>query len=185
MQVAEQQRRLIDAAAGLLKPGGHMVYSTCTINPGEKKKRPSMGSTTSAACCPSHEALHRALMAELAVLIGRQCGQSSACHDLTGENEANVRYALDAHPALELVPHKPYIGGPGLAGPCESAAAGLSTPAPGVASAAAAAAAAPATAGQLAGRGLSAAEARLVQRFDPAGPRDTPGFFIAKFRKRC
>lgn len=40
------------------------------------------------------------------------------------------------------------------------------------------------SAGRLVGRGLTAAEARLVQRFDPAGPRDTPGFFIAKFRKR-
>ena len=100
----------------------------------------------------------------------------------TGENEANVRYALDAHPALELVPHKPYIGGAGLAGPCESAAAGSPAPAPGEARAAVAAAAA--VAGQLVGRGLSAAEARLVQRFDPAGPRDTPGFFIAKFKKR-
>lgn len=94
-----------------------------------------------------------------------------------------MRYALDAHPALELVAHKPYIGGPGLAGPCESAATGPPNPVPGDVPAAAAAASA--MAGQLAGRGLSAAEARLVQRFDPAGPRDTPGFFIAKFRKRC
>ena len=32
-------------------------------------------------------------------------------------------------------------------------------------------------------RGLTEAEAGLVQRFDPAGPRDTIGFFIAKFCK--
>ena len=31
--------------------------------------------------------------------------------------------------------------------------------------------------------GLTEAEAALVQRFDPAGPRDTIGFFIAKFVK--
>ena len=31
--------------------------------------------------------------------------------------------------------------------------------------------------------GLTEAEAALVQRLDPAGPRDTIGFFIAKFVK--
>ena len=31
--------------------------------------------------------------------------------------------------------------------------------------------------------GLTEAEAALVQRFDPAGPRDTIGFFVAKFVK--
>jgi 16S rRNA C967 or C1407 C5-methylase (RsmB/RsmF family) len=107
---------------------------------------------------------------------------SASICGLTGENEANVRYALDAYPALELVPHKPYIGGAGLAGPFESAATVLTEFAP--EDVPAASSAAPAAAGKLAGRGLSAAEARLVQRFDPAGPRDTPGFFIAKFRKR-
>ena len=33
--------------------------------------------------------------------------------------------------------------------------------------------------------GLTDTEAALVQRFDPAGPRDTIGFFIAKFVKDC
>jgi 16S rRNA C967 or C1407 C5-methylase (RsmB/RsmF family) len=32
---------------------------------------------------------------------------------------------------------------------------------------------------------LSAAEAGMVQRFDPAGPADTIGFFVAKFVKTC
>lgn len=127
-----------------------------------------------------------------------------------------MRYALDAHPTMELISHKPYIGGAGLAGPCESAgfkdSAGA-TPREGAAAAAATAdkaaakaaepvagnapdtdAVAPAAAaaaveelklaGRLMGRGLLEAEAALVQRFDPAGLRDTPGFFIAKFRKR-
>lgn len=175
-----------------------------------------------------------------------------------GENEANVRYTLDAHPTLELVPHKPYIGGPGLTGPSECAGAPASEAAAAAArarrkgqlkgsgkgggarrggdgdgfslsaasgaggpSAAAAAAgseqlrqaaggraashagtastaaggagagsvqalelAALAAAGCLVGRGLTRQEAALVQRFDPSGPRDTAGFFIAKFRKR-
>lgn len=102
------------------------------------------------------------------------------CLAPAGENEANVRYALDAHPTLELVRHKPFIGGAGLPGPCESAGAMPHKDAiadriqEGRIE----------LAGKLVGRGLSQAEACLVQRFDPAGPRDTPGFFIAKFRKR-
>lgn len=32
---AYYQRRLIDRAVALLRPGGAMVYSTCSINPGE------------------------------------------------------------------------------------------------------------------------------------------------------
>ena len=34
---ASYQRKLIDAAVQLVKPGGFMVYSTCTINPGENE----------------------------------------------------------------------------------------------------------------------------------------------------
>ena len=36
---------------------------------------------------------------------------------------------------------------------------------------------------RLAGRGLTAGEAAMVQRFDPTAPLDTPAFFIAKFIK--
>jgi hypothetical protein len=32
---------------------------------------------------------------------------------------------------------------------------------------------------------LSPAEAGMVQRFDPAGPADTIGFFVARFVKTC
>ena len=34
MQTARYQRKLLRVAVQLLKPGGHLVYSTCTINPG-------------------------------------------------------------------------------------------------------------------------------------------------------
>lgn len=181
LQAAEQQRRLIDAAVGLLRPGGHMVYSTCTINPGADAHW-TMHYMQSVAPCT--KALHHTASKDRGASLLGQASLSVIILSIhTGENEANVRYALDTHPSLELVPHKPYIGGAGLVGPCESAAAAVQKPAPGDAMAAA-----PATAGQqaarLVGRGLSEAEARLVQRFDPAGPRDTPGFFIAKFRKR-
>ncbi|KAG2427328.1 hypothetical protein HXX76_012523 [Chlamydomonas incerta] len=36
-QCAAAQRRLVDGAVRLLRPGGAMVYSTCTINPGENE----------------------------------------------------------------------------------------------------------------------------------------------------
>ena len=35
---AEYQRRLIDAAVALLRPGGTLVYSTCTTNPAENEE---------------------------------------------------------------------------------------------------------------------------------------------------
>ena len=94
------QRAFIDQAVRLLKPGGFMVYSTCTINP--------------------------------------------------MENEGNVRYMLDKYPFMRLVDGGVKLGGPGLVG-----------------------------------EGLlgSADEAEMVQRFDPSGPLDTIGFFIAKFEK--
>ncbi|KAI8472058.1 MAG: S-adenosyl-L-methionine-dependent methyltransferase [Monoraphidium minutum] len=95
------QRALLHSAMHLLKPGGVLVYCTCTINP--------------------------------------------------GENEGNVRFALDRwRGALELERQPLVLGGPGLSGP----------------------------------GWLSPEEASLVQRFDPgAGPDDTIGFFIARFRK--
>jgi 16S rRNA C967 or C1407 C5-methylase (RsmB/RsmF family) len=33
-QTATYQRKLLRVAVALLKPGGHLVFSTCTINPG-------------------------------------------------------------------------------------------------------------------------------------------------------
>ena len=33
-QTAVYQRRLLSVAAALLRPGGHLVFSTCSINPG-------------------------------------------------------------------------------------------------------------------------------------------------------
>ena len=34
LRAAEYQRQMLDAAVALLQPGGSLVYSTCTINPG-------------------------------------------------------------------------------------------------------------------------------------------------------
>lgn len=72
-----------------------------------------------------------------------------------GENEENVAYALAKWPQMQLVPQRLLLGSPGLAG---IAAPGCS-------------------------RALAAAEASLLQRFDPGGPHDTIGFFISKFVK--
>ncbi|KAL4586391.1 hypothetical protein LXL04_011027 [Taraxacum kok-saghyz] len=100
------QKRLFDQAVQLVRPGGVIVYSTCTINP--------------------------------------------------GENEAVVRYALDTYKFLSLAHQDPRIGGPGLVGHYESPD-GYSE------------------------EWLRPGEEDLVQRFDPSGPHDTIGFFIAKF----
>eukprot|EP00744_Colponema_vietnamica_P009812 GILI01013924.1.p1 GENE.GILI01013924.1~~GILI01013924.1.p1 ORF type:complete len:462 (+),score=52.99 GILI01013924.1:42-1388(+) len=96
---ADYQRVLLRTAAKLVKPGGVLVYSTCTIT------RP--------------------------------------------ENEENVRFAIDNLP-LKLVPCEPSIS--------ESAA-------------------------KAADSTLTDAEKRMVQRFDPSGPEDCNGFFIARFMK--
>ncbi|KAL8268718.1 hypothetical protein R6Q59_002516 [Mikania micrantha] len=100
------QQRMFDQAVQLVRPGGVIVYSTCTINP--------------------------------------------------GENEALVRYALDTYKFLSLAQQHPRIGGPGLLGRYESSDGYFE-------------------------EWLKPGEEDLVQRFDPSGPYDTIGFFIAKF----
>lgn len=100
------QKRMFDQAVQLVRPGGVIVYSTCTINP--------------------------------------------------GENEALVRYALDTYKFLSLAQQHPRIGGPGLLGHYESSDGYFE-------------------------EWLRPGEEDLVQRFDPSGPHDTIGFFIAKF----
>eukprot|EP00249_Psilotum_nudum_P007373 c20508_g1_i3 orf=667-2094(+) len=107
-QYGRYQRRMFDQAVQLVQPGGIIVYSTCTINP--------------------------------------------------GENEAVVRYALDTYKFLSLVPQDPKLGGPGLTG-------GLDV-----------------FDGMSYKEWLKDDEKHLVQRFDPSGPLDTIGFFIAKFK---
>ncbi|KAI3744134.1 hypothetical protein L1987_57210 [Smallanthus sonchifolius] len=100
------QQRMFDQAVQLVRSGGVIVYSTCTINP--------------------------------------------------GENEALVRYALDTYKFLSLAEQHPRIGGPGLLGRYESSDGYVE-------------------------EWLKPGEEDLVQRFDPSGPHDTIGFFIAKF----
>jgi hypothetical protein len=55
--------------------------------------------------------------------IGSVCEVSSSCGDTklwlythAGENEGNVRWALDKWPQLQLVEQTPMLGGPGLTG---------------------------------------------------------------------
>lgn len=102
------QRRMLDQAVQLCRPGGIIVYSTCTVNP--------------------------------------------------GENEAVVRYALDTYSFLSLELQDPKLGGPGLTGG-QNVSGGLFYE-----------------------EWLRDDEQYLVQRFDPSGPLDTIGFFIAKFK---
>ncbi|CAI5465095.1 unnamed protein product [Closterium sp. Yama58-4] len=106
---AVYQRRLIDAAVRLVKPGGTLVYSTCSINP--------------------------------------------------GENEANVRYALDTYPHLSLLAPPPelHLGQPGLVG-------GLTV-----------------SDGTACKEWLREGEQHKVMSFHPSHTLDTIGFFLAKF----
>ncbi|CAN1758962.1 rRNA (cytosine-C(5))-methyltransferase NOP2C [Linum perenne] len=100
------QRKMFDQAVKLVRPGGVIVYSTCTLNP--------------------------------------------------GENEALVRYALDTYKFISLAHQHPRIGGPGLVGHYEFPDGYIE-------------------------KWLKPGEEEFVQRFDPSGPLDTIGFFIAKF----
>jgi len=148
-------RKLLDAAVHFVRPGGRLVFSTCTISP--------------------------------------------------FENEANVRYILDkfSH-CIRLVPAEPRVGGAGLVG--EHPSGGIQACLENTSAAArdqgnasdqrqegvqcqnsfaapCAAAAGDGEKMQYSEVWLSEAEARLVQRFDPSGPQDTIGFFIAAFEK--
>ena len=95
------QRNLVEAAVRVLKrPGGVLVYSTCTVN--------------------------------------------------VDENEGQTRWILDTFPHLELVPQQPCLHD-------DCSVPGLRN------------------------NGLTDVERQLVQRFDPQGPGDTIGFYVAKF----
>lgn len=164
----QMQRNLLHQAVALLQPGGTLVYSTCTINPGASRAEDSRR--------------------RLAIIRVQHPQDPDKALCLTGENEGNVRYALDTFP-LKLVAAEPRIGGAGFGRTNDGA------PRPRCVRAAP-------------GRGvvwltlalssvwllhadgtvehwLSEEERLLVQRFDPVPSEssDTIGFFIAKFQK--
>jgi 16S rRNA C967 or C1407 C5-methylase (RsmB/RsmF family) len=105
---------MMQQAAHVLKVGGYMVYSTCTLDP--------------------------------------------------QENEANVSWFLKRYPQLELVPHGPRLGGPGLRGSGQVPTS---------------------DGGMRLEEWLGDRDADLVQRFGPDAGCDTIAFFVAKFRKRA
>lgn len=137
--LAAYQRALLHSAVHLLKPGGSLVYCTCSINPG--------------VCVEITQVTVHVVCVEPVLGPANVC-DCVLCHGFgaAGENEANVRYVLDKWPGMKLVEQPLVLGGPGLVGP----------------------------------GWLTAAEAQLVQRFDPGGGSadDTIGFFIAKFVKQ-
>jgi methyltransferase NSUN6 len=111
---ARYQRMMMQQAAHVLKVGGYMVYSTCTLDP--------------------------------------------------QENEGNVSWFLRRYPEIELVPHAPRLGGPGLHGKAHVPTS---------------------DGGIRVEEWLGQHDAGLVQRFGPDAGCDTIAFFIAKFRKRA
>lgn len=105
-----------------------------------------------------------------------------------------MRYLLARHPCMRLVPHTPRIGGPGLMAPHDPASYCQLSPsysqllesrATAAAGGGGADCSSAPTGGAPSGAWLSAEEAALVQRFDPAGVEDTIGFFVAKFVKEA
>jgi len=164
------QRALMHSAMHLLKPGGVLVYCTCTINPGwfggVGEGVPVFGSLccsglflcvlwfdgcSSVACTAHKSAAHHPHLVSLSSLSRTHLQTATYAATPTGENEGNVRFALDRwRGALQLEQQPLVLGGPGLQGDAW----------------------------------LTAEEAALVQRFDPGGTEDdTIGFFVARFRK--
>lgn len=179
---AAYQRRLLDQAVRLLRPGGHLVYSTCTINPGE------------------NEANVRWLLEKydgvMALVPTGTVGDSLAGPGLLdpdvtaadtaapGAFSSSVRLRhLEGRRAVENG-----CGGLGAAdhscGDVQSDGSGDGAAATGTAEQRPAAAAATTSLAHYCERWLSSPEhASLVLRFDPCGPGDTIGFFVAKFVK--
>jgi len=90
-----------------------------------------------------------------------------------------VRYALDTWPQLRLLPPTLRLSSPGLTSPQPQSFSGAPHALPPAESG-------PGESGKRSWDRytlLTAEEAALVQRFDPDGPEDTMGFFIAVFEK--
>ncbi|GBF91388.1 hypothetical protein Rsub_04128 [Raphidocelis subcapitata] len=177
---AHYQRRLIDRAVALLRPGGAMVYSTCTINPGENE-------------------------ANVRYLLDKHpCMRLDAPRARLGGPGLAAPADAAALRAAARACYGPRVGGAGAgagAAEGEGPAAGGGEGSGGGGGAEAAGGAARgggrAPPGEQAewppfgvesdlppsGAWLTAEEASLVQRFDPAGPDDTIGFFAARFVK--
>jgi len=85
---ASYQRALLHTAVALLRPGGALVFSTCTISPLENESK----YVQHCACMPP-----------------QLCADPCFPH--------SVGWLLSAYPCMKLVPHTPRVAGPGLAGP--------------------------------------------------------------------
>jgi len=109
----------------------------------------------------------------------------STCTVSPLENEANVRWLLDTFPDMRLAAPPPAIcpmlGGPGLTEPADRARAAELLRLHGRDDQKGGGRAEASLEADL--RWLTEGEARLVQRFDPAGDDDTIGFFVARFEK--
>ena len=127
---AAYQRKILAAAVQLVKPGGTLVFSTCSINPGVLGRavlgHAELGRAALGSAVRGH-AVSRWAQA-VPTLAGHMPGlrrsssapscarQQPAPVPAAGENEANVRWLLDTYPFMRLVQQSPRLGQPGLTG---------------------------------------------------------------------
>ena len=199
---AQYQRKLLEVAVAALRPGGNLIFSTCTINPG--------GRWAAADGLLREHPLH-SVMCGLAVGpgVGLVCTSSSSCRSIVRQRSLHrppprlwppaaphAAAPTHSHPPSQTHPTTPckrhHPAAHLAAGENEANVRWLldrypclrlvpQTPHLG----------GPGLTGRVvppAGCGppqalLSPAEAALVQRFDPDSELDTIGFFIAKLEK--
>ncbi|GAX74807.1 hypothetical protein CEUSTIGMA_g2254.t1 [Chlamydomonas eustigma] len=166
-QCAVYQRRILDAAVQLLKPGGTLVFSTCTFNPGENESNvryvldtyadmhleqqwPVLGGPgmTEEDRLRAAAAAIRKCDKEMEASIQARSPQPTDAPAMD-DSAGNINKTLQQQQQQQQ--HKSVGESTVMVATRDSG-------------------------------WLSSSEAKLVQRFDPRG--DTIGFFVAKFRKK-
>ncbi|MBN3307355.1 NSUN6 methyltransferase, partial [Amia calva] len=102
------QRKLFHTAVQLLKSGGVLVYSTCTVTLAENEEQVAWALKTFPCLTLQPQAVQ--LLKSGGVLV------YSTCTVTLAENEEQVAWALKTFPCLTLQPQEPHVGGGGMLG---------------------------------------------------------------------